>query len=200
MTPSNFDSLTERLERLERQHRTLKVYGALLLVIVALVFAWEARPTKAVLEAERFVLRDSTGRPRATLAASSSGFPFLAMYGENGVTRAELAVEPGGQTGLRLLDPRGSTLMALKAGDRRASLDLLNDKIPAATFELHPDGTAALRLGMPDRWHMVLSGTSGEFLRWYVVNQKQSSLHTATAGTPELSVRDGSGVTVWKTP
>ena len=72
-------SIEDRIARLERENRRLKV-GALLglLVIVAVFIMGQARPPR-VLEAEAFVLRDSTGVRLAQLSIEDDGLPRLVL-------------------------------------------------------------------------------------------------------------------------
>src|SRR5262245_14707376 len=57
-----------------------------------------------VIEAERFVLRDSAGRIRAELGETQHGAIGLHLYDDHGKVRAELVVARDGASGLQLRD------------------------------------------------------------------------------------------------
>jgi hypothetical protein len=64
-------SIEDRLARLERENRSLKVAGLLVLLVAASVFLMgQAQPT--TVEAENFVVKDNRGRIVAQLSASYS--------------------------------------------------------------------------------------------------------------------------------
>jgi hypothetical protein len=149
MTHADDLTLITRLERLERQQRRwrgLAIAGALGLAALALMGQKQAGRT---VEAERFVLRDAAGRPRAELLMvdekeqsvalrfkDADGMPRLTMGTENGAAlivlneqggklRAGLVALPHGAPGLSLYDSTGKP---------RAELSLNRDGAPALTF------------------------------------------------------------------
>ena len=70
MNQPTMDNVVQRMDRLERENRRMKLAGILVLVgITAVIVMGQAKATKVakVIEAERFVLRDENGRERATL-------------------------------------------------------------------------------------------------------------------------------------
>jgi hypothetical protein len=74
MKTMTVDTLTQRLDRLERESRRWKLAACLsVLGMVAVALIGQAAPRYRIVEAEKFVLRDSAGRVRATLGAQSSG-------------------------------------------------------------------------------------------------------------------------------
>jgi len=61
----------------------------------------QAKPRKVaqVIEAEKFVVRDKSGKIRAALQTSVKGEPSLDLYDKNGKNRAKLGIlEVGGLT------------------------------------------------------------------------------------------------------
>ena len=72
--------LENRLRRLERQNRRLRliVYTGLVAVAGGVLMA-QARPARTI-EAERFVVRDGAGNVRAEFGLNDDGMPRLAMY------------------------------------------------------------------------------------------------------------------------
>lgn len=112
----NSDDLLERLDRLERRSRRSNMISAVLVLIIsALVLLGQAGSNSGakVIEAERFALKDSSGRPRASWGIGPTGALVLGFTDNKGKTRITLAVEPDGSPSL---DVRG------KDGRRKFSL------------------------------------------------------------------------------
>jgi hypothetical protein len=71
------EALANRVAKLEAQSRRLKKMGIASLVAAAVVIAMGQAPIKKVIEANEFVLQDSSGKARAKLLIDSSGTPSL---------------------------------------------------------------------------------------------------------------------------
>ncbi len=148
---SNWQALTERVEKLEGQNRRLKQIGAVVLVIAAAVLLMgQASPNRTV-EANEFILTDSGGRERAKLHMASYG-PELVL--KTGKAQARLAV--GGTSGgfggvkpyLVLHDETGEARVSLDvgrsgpdltfrdgSGQTRANLHLLEEGPVAVLYD-----------------------------------------------------------------
>jgi hypothetical protein len=150
--------LEVRLSRLERENRRWKWLAALgpAVALVGLLGQMipsagaighdspAARPTvsPAVVEAERFVLRDARGTPRASLAMGADGSPVFHFFDRDGATRTVLAPshlvlsgeEPG--SAVKLLVNRGGlpALRLEKNGRLRAVLGMAGDGTLALGF------------------------------------------------------------------
>jgi hypothetical protein len=122
MAPLCVDSLTARVERLERESRRWRRLAAgSWLLVAALGLLGQAAPPRTTparpappgraVEAERFVLRDARGRVGAVLGWADDG-PRLALYDAAGQPRAALDVGASGAPRLTLLDADGRTLRA----------------------------------------------------------------------------------------
>ena len=72
--------LVTRLEKLERQNRFFKILGVMILLAAGAALFMGARPLD-VLQAERFVLVDSSGQAMATLG------PDVTSFSETGLTQ-----------------------------------------------------------------------------------------------------------------
>ena len=109
MDASIVPALLERLERLERSNRRLKICGlAVLLGVAAVGLMGQARPALQTVEAQEFVVKDAGGVVRARLGASQSG-TILSLSHEGG--RANLVVSGGRSQGAHLVvtdSPGGS--------------------------------------------------------------------------------------------
>ena len=110
---SGWIGVIERVEILEKQNRRLKQVGAAILVVIISTVAMAQAPRKRTVEAEEFVLRDTNGKMRATLAMSPEG-PGLVLFDSNGTARAMLeAVREGPR--LTLHDANGQSRVGLTA-------------------------------------------------------------------------------------
>jgi hypothetical protein len=138
--------LADRVERLERSNRRLRL-GLALAVVASLVAcaaaagavlsahvmpdAVAARSVPEEVKARRFVLVDEAGLPRAVLERAESGGPQLLLTDAEGDMELGLFAVPGGIRGLALYDgdatraamtasPGGAATVAVEA-DGRAS-------------------------------------------------------------------------------
>jgi len=149
--------LIERLSRLESQQAKLQrsnkhlrvVTGAMLLLCGALFTMAETSPTvQDTVEAQQFLLRDSSGklrgamgvlsdgavglnlsdpngRTRVTVDLASNGTPGVDLYDQDGKVRATMALGDAGEPGLGLFGP---------SGNLRTSLDIPAAKTPGLSF------------------------------------------------------------------
>ena len=76
MSNPTMEAVVERLDRVERENRRLKKAGvAILAGIAGVVLMGQAMPTKVakVVEAEKFVLKDTAGKVRGGLYVQGQG-------------------------------------------------------------------------------------------------------------------------------
>lgn len=137
MAETTLDILGNRLGRLERENRRLKHLGVGLLVgmvavgllaVVAVVRLGQAGSEKRakVVEAEKIVLRDASGKIRAELGLSADGSPRLDFFDRDEKRRAGLFLVPDGAR-LYLADKTGTLQAALAmSGDSPSVLQLLD--------------------------------------------------------------------------
>ncbi len=128
------ETLLNRLEKLERENRGIKIAGsiALLGAAGALFLGLAAPPTKTV-EAELFILRDAQGKARMMMSVGDEG-PALTLLDKNGKLRVNLGVDKEGPA-LDLLDaaenPRAQLLIS---DDKGALLNLYDAKGSQISF------------------------------------------------------------------
>jgi len=196
MTDPTLYTLTQRLDRLERENRRLKVAGAVLVLALVAVGAMGQmipRAVSKVVEAERFVLRDTTGKGLAILGTDASGILALSLADQTGKIRAGLVVTPDGMPVLSLYDQNGKP---------RAGLGVLADGTPG--LALHDqNGKERLLLNVT---------TNGPSLILQDENSKaravlgQTVLEVKATGTVEqrpassLVLFDKDGKVIWKAP
>jgi len=123
----------DRLEKLARQYRRLKLFGALILGLLGVLLATQVsvlfRPHSPGTAGEALVVRDlkgniraslrdtggkvgldlwdAQGHRRATLGLGAEGVPGLAFYDQEQRVRAELNLGPDGEPKFTLRDQRG---------------------------------------------------------------------------------------------
>jgi hypothetical protein len=89
----DLSQILTRLERVEKENRRLKRAGLAVLVLAGVVLLMgQARPNRT--EAERFVLKDASGRMRASLGVTDND-ALLTLYGpQGGTANAASAFDP----------------------------------------------------------------------------------------------------------
>jgi hypothetical protein len=185
--------LEERLSRLERENRRWKWLAAAgpALALAGLLGqslpsagaigqdppAARPAPTSSVVEAERFVLRDPSGAPRATLAMGKDGAPIFRFLDRDGATRAVLAPS---QLALSGQEP-GSAVKLLVTRDSLPALRLEKDGRLRAVLGMAGDGTLALGFYGDD-------------------GQGRALLDLGANGAPGLTLFDPRGKVTWSAP
>ncbi|MFQ5899784.1 MAG: hypothetical protein ACE5JN_16270 [Candidatus Methylomirabilia bacterium] len=177
----------------------MKQLAALILAgVAALALTGEALPRSRTVEAEKFILKDASGRIRAILGAdrsSGKGEPDhgLFLYDASGRARARLAMWGGGtQLVLYDYDAHITSLAGLDAMGRFAGLSL--DASPDSAEE-PSEGFAELTVGM--------GGSS--FVIGGLVEESRQGIG-ALASVAELSSDrpvapvDRHGQVIWKIP
>jgi hypothetical protein len=121
------DTLMDRVDKLERQNRSLRRFVVALSVLAACVPLMGQVPSPSVadeIRARRVVIVDDKGRVRADLAVLGDGSAVaLDFRDEAGQIRAELVHSKEGPA-LILGDGSGQVRAALEAGDDRVGLTL----------------------------------------------------------------------------
>ena len=183
MNDLNLAAITHRLDRLEHENRRWR-RGAAGVVIVAVSFALMGQAMRGgipkVVEGERFVLRDTSGRVLASLGLEADGSVGLLLLDSAGKTRAAVGVTR-----------EGSPVMALsdQAGKARVSLTLSDG--PGLSLR---DQAGRTRLSLS-----VLAEGSGIYV-WDQGGRERAVLLVASNGSQVLGFRDQAGNIMWKAP
>jgi hypothetical protein len=135
--------------RLQRSNKHLRMMtGAMMLLCGALFTMAQTSTVADTVEAQQFLLRDSSGklrgsmgvlsdgavgmnlsdtngRTRITVDLASNGTPGVDLYDQDGKERATMALGDAGQPGLGLYGPDGHL---------RTSLDIPSEKTPGLSF------------------------------------------------------------------
>src|SRR5262245_15632791 len=179
--------LLERLERLERSNRRLKICGLVTLLGLAGVFAMgQARPLQTV-EAQEFVVKDAGGVVRARLGASQTG-AVLSLSHEGGRANLVAAAGRGQGTHLAFSDAAGKVKGLLLLSQETIGLYLSPvdatgpPKSPRVVFEVLNQGTGGFA--------------------FYDRNGVTRALVGAVAddGTSLMVLQDATGKPAWKAP
>lgn len=80
MNQPPLDSLTQRLDRLERQNRLMQIMGAVLIIGIALLVI----PKMKSVHTQELIVKDAAGKPRATLGVGEDDVPFLRFRDKHG--------------------------------------------------------------------------------------------------------------------
>jgi hypothetical protein len=141
----------QRLEKVERQNRRLKMAGITALVLLMLTVAglgvlWtHPQPPGSRLAAEELVIRGKDGVARARLGGEA-GAVRLDLLDQEGKPRAALALAANGEPSLSLAgrDQEMQTMMGEKQGTMR--LEWLARGKPRLTLSLGPEGRPSLAM------------------------------------------------------
>ena len=173
----DWQAVVERLERVEREHRWWRRLGLLVVAgAAAAVLMGQALPGRRDIEAQSFVLLDSTGHLQARLGMLAGG-PALQLFDQNGQGRAALSVRPDGTPLLSLADGTGMGGATLAAGANKETTLLLRD----------PDGKVRATLGLePHGPGLVFTDRQGV---------SRVALDVPGDDAARLVLQDGAGVT-----
>ncbi len=165
MNEPTMGALVRRMEAVERENRRWQwMVTVTLAVVAAMVVLVQATPTKfgKVLEAERFVLRDTNGSIRAELGFID-GASVLLLNDKDGTPGVALSVFPDGPRRVSLLDRDGRIRSVLTArADGDSGLRLFDKNLMhRASLDVMADGRPILRLADTENQnparHTVLS-------------------------------------------
>jgi hypothetical protein len=117
--------LVERLSRLESQQAKLQrsnkhlrmMTGAMLLLCGALFTMAQTSTVTDTVEAQQFLLRDSSGKLRGSMGVLSDGAVGLNLSDPNGRTRVTLDLASNGTPGVDLYDQNGKERATVALGD-----------------------------------------------------------------------------------
>lgn len=174
MTGQTLDlqTLSRRIEKLERQNRRLRLVGCLtMLLMSAFLLMGQALPKSKVIEAENFRLIDSAGNKRAELSIKEEE-PILSFYykGQLSLPAVEVGLEH--QRTLGYLSPM---------------LTLRSNKIDGSyvVLDLYKDGTPRLSL-LGLKHHIVMDNESLQLF--------DNSKIRSVVGSKELQTKSGTNI------
>jgi len=116
--------LAQRVEKLEKANRRLKLGGVLALTLVGCLLLLGVASPKRTVEAEAFILRDANGGMRALLGMGVEG-PMLHLYDANALSRALLQVTVSGSA-VGFFDANGKLRVVVGVTEGTPELELLD--------------------------------------------------------------------------
>lgn len=172
-TETTMETLRQRLDGLERAHRWWRRAMATLAAgIVAAVLMGQARPTLKVVEAEKVVLRDASGKVRVVMDARDD------------------------RPGLKILDSRETVRVAMDTSRLGSGLFLydLEGRL-TATLRVLDDGTTRLYLNDGKRGSAELGVgiDGGPWVRLFDRDEKASAILSVAARGSGLGLSDQDG-------
>lgn len=139
--------ISERLDRLERSNRRLKgLLAASFFLVGALLCMGAAAPK--VVEAEKFILRDSSGTERGEMFATDTA-RGLVFFNKNGQRGIALAVSDA-MNAVMISDPNGNLRQTMTTSMDESRLGLYRPGSDSAQFEV-VDNTQGTAVTVRDR-------------------------------------------------
>jgi hypothetical protein len=179
------EEILEKIRQLEVRSSRMKWFGlALVVILVAVLFADRLQPHKTVVTSE-LLLTDGRGKVVATLS-TEEGHACLNLNGQDGLAHAQLCAGDEYGASLDLTTHKGQTRAILSAGT----------KLTEGGGELTP----SLIISERDGEHLV-SASAGENTRVLIGHgTERDSIILSSRGRPTISVAGGSGKLEWSVP
>jgi len=110
--------LNVRLERLEKQNKNLKRWGAGMALGLGLLGLASAKLVCDTVTGERLVLHDSSGRTRVMVDAYATDSPSLVFHSREGKPLAKMGMdEKSGELVINVLDQKGGVKASWRLGN-----------------------------------------------------------------------------------
>lgn len=158
-----------------------------------------------VVEAQRFVLRDASGKIRAELSAAEDG-TWLLFHGPHGEVRVALGVHADGEPALHLCDGNATSRAGLsRLSDGAWALVLAGpDAKGRVGLTVESDGATAVMLIGPDRevraQLVVDSDGTPSLVLWDREGNPRTVMEVRRDGTPAFALYDKYGRPRWSRP
>jgi hypothetical protein len=184
----NYAALLGRLKKLERENRKMKRFGALVVVVIAvLVLTGQAGKNRA-LDADSLVIRDANGRVRIELGIGDDTSPTLRMYGGSDSKNASLSLRSSqkGSTLSFMTLPSGVPFLILSSEGEDGPSLLLQDRTGGAAIQ-----PASVNTWDNDKFSSYVGRTG-------TVDTKTGSNTKSSAASLTLFGKDGK--VIWRAP
>ena len=133
------------------------------------------KPVSGVIQAERFQLTDSNGRPRGRFEVDSQGVVQLVLGGQDGEPLVRLSANPQGSTSMHLGDEKGLGAVVLNTDPQGSqTITLFAEKKSRLALEVQKNGDPAIHLNDKGK-RLITLGLTGQgdpHLTFYEENQK----------------------------
>jgi len=209
MAEPTIETLARRLDRVERENRWLKRAGVVALAVMAASIAASVvmepfiadreaqkvhpRVRARVVEAEKFVVKDTTGKIRANLSTGDGGSVGIGLYDLDGKSRIALNVQADGGSGLHFSYGNGA----------RAALGVWPDGTPVLHFYDQEGKVRALLVVDAEDGATLRFSDGEENVRAVVGSTSIETTHTgAVEQRPESSLVlfSKAGKVIWSAP
>jgi len=175
MDTVTLEGLARHLDDLHRKNKRLRWAGCVILAgLAGLLLTAQALPGRRILEADRLILQDASGRRWAVIGTLPDGTEGLALYDRHGTVRAALTVGPDGDPSPRLIDRRARP---------RAEVTVEADRVPAV--QLHGE-RGQVRADLK-----VVAGSSPALGLYDEATIPRAMFAVAGDGRPMLALYDG---------
>jgi len=195
------DSLKMRIDRLERQNRSVKRLTAVLFfVITALVVTGISVPRKVAkeIEAERFVLRDASGKVRASLGFSEDERMGLTLFDKSGKNRIWLGVlDKNNTVSLALRNQKGELRVGIGVTEE-SSMMIAYGKDDKANFLLSTDDGGSISLMRKgELWGYLGALDEDVGISFFKNDEIRAKLGLDSKGVQELKFFDKEENVIW---
>ena len=142
------ESVTRRLDRVERDNRRLKLaVGMLMAGLGAMTLLGAAGRHGPVIEAEQFIVKDDAGRLRLALGARhQSGLPGLVFYDKDGDANVLLNLGSDESPGLWFYNKDRIRASISLAGDQMRLQMFDKENRIRTSVQIDQDGTPSMKL------------------------------------------------------
>jgi hypothetical protein len=206
------DGMSQRLSQLEKANAWWRRACFVVLVFSAsAALVGQAQSTDKVIEAERIVLKDATGRMRATLGPhGDKGGTMLEFYGSDGNALAALGILVDGKNGvgttlwLKASSPnptggQGSLLATVSSTDARFTLSYGKES-GASTGSLQARDEGLMFNISDDHGNVGTTLSSGQLALADREGHARVGLFLARDGSPNFRLLDQKGNSIWQVP
>jgi len=221
--------IVQRLDRLERQNRLFKGAATVAaLAVIAIVVMGQAAPRTSTVEAQKFVLKDKSGKIRAVLGESADNEVGLLVYDGKQRPRAMIAMDDNDLPIIRVSDDAGKervvvdsisgvrvegngprVVLGVQQGNEPALQLIDKDGWTRATLSLTNTNTAPILKFLDPRGdtRMWLGAMSDGKAQLYMMSRPErgagvrpswATLEVAADGT--LGLRFNHAGTIWRAP
>ncbi|OFW41081.1 MAG: hypothetical protein A3J28_15815 [Acidobacteria bacterium RIFCSPLOWO2_12_FULL_60_22] len=190
-TLEGFDlrSLTERLQRLEKQNRKFKQGCILVLVLSTCFLLMGQSPRSRTVEANEFILKDSNGKMRGVLRVRSN-VPEFTLLDDKGGPRISLKANLEEDSSTMYFLGANGNVQAVLSGDKSGgllSLGILGSHGAVLVAGSNSAGLGLLSNLSLDQQGRTWPGNLGAEL-------------SVKSGVPSLALMDTRGKTIWSAP
>jgi len=204
---ADIPNLVQRLRKLERQSRILKIMLSIVFIFMGAIFLMgQTSSNKKVLTAEEFLLIDKNNKPRGRWGIDSYGSVYLML--KNNKANMTMQVFPEGDSALSAKDNNGKIIILLSLANGSSQLQL-NGKdgkggvsIGGSMVQGRDDSPGLLIADMANKKRAMLSLLGDKpalFLNGKDENPR-AIIAVTSEGKPRIALMDKEGKEVFEAP